>query len=147
MNFQSGHHIGLFGASYQLWHLEWYVWLLVSCAPCSFILKKFVEHVGGRHSWHQFSYQPRLTRLDTDAISGTIYNYKTNWLGRTLAWLHCTRICMCMLVRLLACLRPYTVNFKLENVEHCGGEPEQADTACLLANWNGCQEKASMSSV
>ena len=21
----------------------------------------------------------------------------------------------------------------LENVEHCGGEPEQADTACLLA--------------
>ena len=24
----------------------------------------------------------------------------------------------------------------LENVEHCGGEPEQADTACLLANRN-----------
>ena len=23
---------------------------------------------------------------------------------------------------------------KLENVEHCGGEPEQADTACLLPN-------------
>ena len=35
----------------------------------------------------------------------------------------------------------------LENVEHCGGEPEQADTACLLPNWNGCQEKAFMSSV
>ena len=24
----------------------------------------------------------------------------------------------------------------LENVEHCGGEPEYADTACLLANRN-----------
>ena len=24
----------------------------------------------------------------------------------------------------------------LENVEHCGGEPEQADTACLRANRN-----------
>ena len=35
----------------------------------------------------------------------------------------------------------------LENVEHCGGEPEQADTACLLPNWNGCQEKGFMSSV
>ena len=23
---------------------------------------------------------------------------------------------------------------RLENVEHCGGEPEQADTACLLPN-------------
>ena len=37
--------------------------------------------------------------------------------------------------------------YVLENVEHCGGEPEQADTGCLLANRNGCQEKASMSSV
>ena len=26
--------------------------------------------------------------------------------------------------------------YLLENVEHCGGEPEQADTACLLANRN-----------
>ena len=24
----------------------------------------------------------------------------------------------------------------LENVEHCGGEPEQADTSCLLENRN-----------
>ena len=29
-----------------------------------------------------------------------------------------------------------TVTLLLENVEHCGGEPEQADTACLLANRN-----------
>ena len=32
---------------------------------------------------------------------------------------------VCMLA---ACLWPYTINFKLENVEHFGGEPEQADT-------------------
>ena len=27
-----------------------------------------------------------------------------------------------------------TTSAILENVEHCGGEPEQADTACLLPN-------------
>ena len=26
------------------------------------------------------------------------------------------------------------VSMVVENVEHCGGEPEQADTACLLSN-------------
>ena len=30
----------------------------------------------------------------------------------------------------------YSETSLLENVEHCGGEPEQADTACLLANRN-----------
>ena len=31
-------------------------------------------------------------------------------------------------------LQVKNVSFILENVEHCGGEPEQADTACLLPN-------------
>ena len=45
-----------------------------------------------------------------------------------------TCVCMltCLLACVLACLRPYIVNFKLENVEHFGVEPEQAATADLL---------------
>ena len=43
-----------------------------------------------------------------------------------------------------------TCHVLLENVEHCGHEPEQADTACLLANCplcnlSQCQGKACLS--
>ena len=39
--------------------------------------------------------------------------------------IHLAQWCMWLCMKLI-----------LENVEHCGGEPEQADTVCLLANRN-----------
>ena len=49
----------------------------------------------------------------------------------------CVGVIMCIIpasVRLRATpLYGLTIRVVLENVEHCGGEPEQADTACLLA--------------
>ena len=36
------------------------------------------------------------------------YLLEWTWASPTLAWLHCAHACVC----LLACLRPYTINFK-----------------------------------
>ena len=49
----------------------------------------------------------------------------------------------------LASVHLPSLTLQVENVEHCGSEPEQADTASLLANQNAwvCQEKAFVSSV
>ena len=52
-----------------------------------------------------------MMRLSSNVFSHKINNWRMVWNVGTMKW-----------------------SIKLENVEHCRGEPEQADAACLLPN-------------